>query len=74
MDEQAANQAVDRLVEKYRVRCLWFLRSDFYPSTREERLRVLRYIEQQGDLEAFRQAASLRRWFSHDSSATSADS
>ena len=74
MNEQAANQAVDRLVDEYRVRCLWFLRPDFYPSTREERLRVLRYIERQGDLEAFRRAASLRRWFSRDSSVTSADS
>lgn len=74
MDEQTANQSVDRLVDEYRVRCLRFLRPDFYPLTREERLRVLRYIEQQGDLEAFRRAASLRQWFSHDSSATSADS
>lgn len=74
MDEQTANETVNRLVDEYRVRCLWFLRPDFYPNTREERLRVLRYIEQHGDLEAFRRAASLRQWFSHDSNATSADS
>ena len=74
MDEKTANQAVDRLVDEYRVRCLWFLRPDFYPSTLAERLRVLSYIEQHGDLKAFRRAASLRQWFSHGSSATSVDS
>ncbi len=74
MDEQTANQAIDRLVEEHRARCLWFLRPDFRPSTREERLRVLRYIERSGDREAFRQAATLRRWLSLESNETSAES
>ena len=26
-------EAVDRLVDEYRHRCLWFLRGDYYPST-----------------------------------------
>jgi hypothetical protein len=63
-----------RLVDEYRVRCLWFLRPDYYPSTLEERLRVLDYIERHGDREAFRRAARMRQWLSPNSSARSAGS
>jgi len=35
---------VRSLVDDYRTRCLWFLRPDFYPETREEIVRVLRQI------------------------------
>lgn len=65
-------EAVNALVDEYRTRCLWFLRPDFYPSTHEERIRVLGYIERYGDREAFRQAATLKRWLSLPSSAPSA--
>jgi hypothetical protein len=71
-DEPATAEAVDRLVDEYRVRCLWFLRPDYYPSTLEEQLRVLEYIERHGDREAFRRAATLKRWLSLPSSAPSA--
>ena len=64
--------AVHRLVDEYRARCLWFLRPDYYPSTPEECLRVLGHIERHGDREAFRRAATLRLWFSQNSSASSA--
>ncbi len=74
LDEKQAADAVNRLVDEYRVRCLWFLRGDFYPSTLAERLRVLGYIERRGDLEAFRRAAELRQWLSRSSSAPSAGS
>jgi hypothetical protein len=74
IDEQAAADAVNRLVDEYRVRCLWFLRPDYYPSTLEEQLRVLGYIERHGDREAFRRAATLKRWLSPLSSAPSARS
>ena len=73
-DEQAVTDAVNRLVDEHRVRCLWFLRSDYYPSTLAERLRVLGHIERHGDREAFRRAAALRRWLSPPSSAPSAGS
>lgn len=73
-DEKEAVDAFNRLVDEYRVRCLWFLRGDFYPSTVAERLRVLGYIERHGDLEAFRRAGELRRWLSRSSSAPSAGS
>jgi hypothetical protein len=74
MNEAAFNEAVDRLVDEYRVRCLWFLRPDYYPATREERLRTLSYIEMRGDRDAFRKAGTLRQWFSRHSSETSAGS
>ena len=65
-------EAVDRLVDEYRQRCLWFLRSEYYPVTDAERLQVLEYIERYGDREAFRRAAEIRRWLSRTSSAGSA--
>ena len=64
--------AVDTLVDEYRLRCLWFLRADYRPTSDEERLRVLREIEKHGDREAFRRAAGLRAWLSLTSSAASA--
>ena len=74
MNEAAVNDAVDHLVDEYRIRCLWFLRPDYYPATREQRLRALSYIEQRGDREAFEKAGTLKQWFSRHSSGTSADS
>ena len=73
-DEIDAVDAVNRLVDEYRVRCLWFLRPDYYPATAEERYRVLAYIQRHGDREAFRRANELRRWLSRSSSAPSAAS
>jgi hypothetical protein len=67
-------EAIRELVDAYRDRCLWFLRRDYYPETPEEAEQVLRYIEQYGDLEAFKRAARIRPWLSHPSSATSAGS
>lgn len=67
-------QAVDALVDEYRQRCLWFLREDYYPSSLQERLRVLDYIQRHGDREAFRRAAEVRKWLSPSSSEKSAAS
>lgn len=66
--------AVDQLVDEQRIACLWFLRPDYYPATDGERLRVLGLIERHGDLQAFRRAATLRRWLSPTSSDASAGS
>ncbi len=52
----------DRLVDVYRVSCLWYLRRDYYPRTDAERLRVLQSIARHGDLTAFRRAKRLRQW------------
>lgn len=66
--------AIDALIDEYRTRCLWFLRPDYYPTTTEQRLRLLGYIERHGDLQAYRRASSFRQWLSHPSSAKSAGS
>ena len=71
-DMRAMADELNRLVDEYRVRCLWFLRSDYYPTTTDERLRVLDSIERHGDVEAFRRVARMRRWLSPDSSGKSA--
>ena len=62
------------LVDEYRTRCLWFLRRDLYPSTREEALRVLGQIERHADREGFVRAARIRQWLSPHSSEPSAAS
>jgi len=74
MGEKAIAEAVNHLADECRIRCLWFLRPDYDPASREERLRVLHSIELRGDRKAFRRAATLKRWLSQDSSATSAGS
>jgi hypothetical protein len=73
---QALNQDVTlkKLIDEYRTRCLWFLEADYYPSTNGEALRVLAAIERHGDVAAFQRASEIRRWLSHDSSASSAAS
>jgi len=67
-------ETVNRLVDEYRRRCLWFLREDYYPATDAERLRVLDYIGTHGDRRAYVRAAEVRRWLSRASSAPSAGS
>lgn len=59
---------IDRLVDEYRTQCLWFLRRDFYPRTREQQLRVLGYIQRHGDRNAYSKASEARRWLSQKSS------
>jgi len=68
------DRQVDALVDACRSDCLWFLRSDYYPRSDEERLRVLDAIQRRAGLDAYREAARLKRWLSPSSSATSAGS
>ena len=68
----AAVDAVNRLADEYRQRCLWFLRPDYYPTTDAARRQVLGYIERYGDAQGYRRAAEIRRWLSRTSSARSA--
>jgi hypothetical protein len=51
-------------VDEYRVNCLWLLRDDYYPKTRDEACRILEQIERHGDVEAFRKASELRQYVS----------
>jgi hypothetical protein len=62
------------LVDEYRSRCLWFLKEGYYPHSIAEQVKVLRSIETYGDRGAFQRARELRKWLSHLSSETSADS
>ena len=70
----SAQTALRQLIDDYRVRCLWFLREDYYPATPEECNRVLAAIERHGDLAAFRRVTELRTWLSQQSSDASAAS
>ena len=64
--------AINAIVDEYRVRCLWWLRPDYYPSGAREQLRVLDYIDRHGDLAAYRRTSNLRQWLSQISSVASA--
>lgn len=66
-EAEETDATVNALVDEYRARCLWFLRSDWYPSTIEDRLRALEYIERHGDVAAFKRARGLRAWLSRSS-------
>ena len=65
---------VNALVDEYRTRCLWFLRPDYYPATRDEQLRVLDYVQRYGDRAGYVRAATIRQWLSQISSGGSAAS
>jgi hypothetical protein len=71
---RAEAETLRRLVDEYRVRCLWFLREGYYPQTPTEALRVLDAIQRNGDAEAFRRAGAVKRWLSASSGETSANS
>jgi len=62
-------QKMQRLVEDYRDRCLWFLRSDFMPTTTEQMLRTLDQIERYGDRAAYERAEEIRQWLQAPSKA-----
>jgi hypothetical protein len=65
---------LDDLVERYRDQCLWFLRSDYVPTTFREAETVLDLIERYGDREAFFAVREARRWLSQNTSSQSSDS
>ena len=71
---QEALDPLKAIVDKYRDRCLWFLRPGYYPESLEEALRVLESIQRHGDREAFKRAGEVRRWLSQGISAKSAGS
>jgi hypothetical protein len=71
---QEVERMVDELVGELRLRCLWFLRPDYWPATDEERLQVLNYIQRHGDRAAFLKAAEAKRWLLRRCSERSASS
>ena len=64
-------EEAQRFIEEQRVRCLWFLRQDYRPTTSEQLLRALRYIERYGDREAYVKARQFKLWLSQLSNETS---
>jgi hypothetical protein len=68
------NEALCRLVDRYRARCLWFLHEGYYPETPADALRVLDSIQRHGDVEAFQQAGAFKQWLLAPSSAKSVSS
>ena len=72
LDREGVLQEVRSLVDRYRQRCLWFLREDYYPATFGEVEQVLQDIEAHGDREAYQEARRVRTWLSRLSSGTSA--
>lgn len=70
----AEADSLRRLVDEYRVRCLWFLREGYHPETTAEALRVLDAIQRYGDADGFRRAGAMKRWLSVSSSETFAGS
>jgi hypothetical protein len=63
-----------KLMDDYRIRCLWFLRSDYYPATVDEAVHVLQSIQRHGDAAGFKRAAEVLEWLSPTFSAKSAGS
>jgi len=61
---------MNAFVDEYRSRCLSSLRHDYYPRSPAEQLLVLKAIESNGDLAAYRRASTLRQWLSRISSDT----
>jgi hypothetical protein len=70
--DAAFDAEVHSFVDEYRQRCLWFVRADYYPSTPDEILRVLRWIRGRSDREAFQRSAEIEEWLSRTSSEKSA--
>jgi hypothetical protein len=63
---------VNALVDEYRTRCLWFLRPDYYPATRDAQLRILDCVQRYSDRAGYVRAATIRQWLSQISSGDSA--
>jgi len=58
----AAGDSIEKLVEDYRARCLWFLRPDYMPTSDDEILRALSLIERYGDRAGYQRAEEIKSW------------
>lgn len=65
---------IDALVDAQRETCLWYLRPDYYPLTREEQLVTLEAIQKRCSLDVYRRAGELKQWLLVSSNATSVSS
>ncbi len=60
--EPLTREALHRFIDDVRPRCLWYLRKDYYPTTRKQMLDVLSAIERQSNVETFQRARAFRQW------------
>jgi len=67
-NRESVEAAINRLIDRYRTRALWFLRADLYPTLRRGQLRALDQIQRHGDRDAYVEAAALRQWLLQHSS------
>lgn len=63
----AVESGMARLVEDYRAQCLWFLRPDYMPTSREDVLKTLALIERYGDRAGYQRAEEIKVWLLRDS-------
>ena len=66
--------AIDTLIERERVRCLWSFRLDWMPTTHEERVHALQQIQKHGTRAAFQHSSELQQWLSQSFNDASASS
>ena len=71
MNAAALTTEIDALVDAQRDACLWYLRPDYYPHTREEQLVTLEAIQMRCTLDVYRRAGELKRWLLASSNETS---
>jgi len=59
--------SVAKLVEDYRAQCLWFLRTDYMPTSTGDILKTLALIERYGDRAGYERAEEIKAWLLRDS-------
>jgi hypothetical protein len=62
VENDAIQQKVAALVDRYRTVCFWFAPPTYYPRTESQIRQALRQIEQHGDREAFQAAREIAAW------------
>lgn len=70
--DDAAAEKVGAIVRRYRRRCLWFLREDYYPASLSQAVRAMEHIERHADRQGYIRARSLKQWLLRNSSVRSA--
>jgi len=50
---------INRFIDEQRPECLWFVRKDYYPDTKKQKIYILRQIQKNGNLDAFKKAGEI---------------
>lgn len=54
-----ADKKIMDLVDEQRMRCLWYMPDNYYPASTARKLAVLKKIQSNGNLEAYKKAGKL---------------